>query len=241
MSASTGKSPTGLTLISGAGGAVVGVLVATACWAATGRFLWYSWVFAPLVLGLAGVGFAAMASRSVWFEHTTLYRHWTGLLGRTAGRPAIYVFLVAFAAAGVTVGAVPLVGNRPGTSWDVPFTGDPTEYEPILRDLQSDNEEQRRNALQMLDWHPLPQRDIGPARDRVREQLLRLAGDGRVPADDRAKALSAMKQYGRPTDIAALEALRGAIKSADPDDKGGLAYDCDRAVDAIRRAAPGGS
>ena len=241
MSASMRKSPAGITLIAGAAGSVVGILVATACWAATGRFLWYSWVFAPLVLGLAGIGFAAMASQSAWFEHTTLYRHWTGLLGRTAGRPAIYVFLVAFAAAGVTVGAVPLMGNRPGTSWDVPFTGDPSEYEPILRDLQSDNEEHRRNAVELLDWHPLPKRDIGPSRDRVREQLLRLASDERVPADDRAKALSAMKQYGRPADIAALEDLRGAIKNADPDDKGGLAYDCGRTVDAIRRAAPGGS
>ncbi len=243
MSASTGKSPAGRTLIVGAAGAVVGVLVATACWAATGWFLWYSWVFTPLVLGLAGVGFVAMASRSAWFERTPLYRHWTGLLGRTAGRPAIYVFLVVFATVGVTVGAAPLFGGRPGSSWELPFTGDPAEYEPLLRDIHSDNEEQRRNAIELLDWHPLPKRDIGPVRDRVRAQLLRLADDVRVPVQDRGKALAALGRYGRPADIPALEARREAFNKADeadPDNKNGLGYWCERAVVGIRDAeSPG--
>lgn len=226
------------TLVAGAGGAAIGVLLAAASWGITGRFLWYSWAFAPLVLGLAGVGLAAMTMKAAWFEKTPLYKRWTSLLGATVGRAAVYAILVAFVAVGITLGVVPMLTKRPLGSLDVPLSGASSEYEPILQALQSDSEEEREKALRDLDWHALPKRDIGPIRDRLREQLLRLAGDERVSDIDRQVALKALGKYGRPADLPALESLRGVFKKSD---NGILVYWCEQAIEEIRQvAAPGG-
>lgn len=165
----------------------------------------------PLVAGLGAIGLVAVVRDRDWFTHTPVYRHWTGLLGRTGGRFALIgVFVLWLAAAGL-LALYPVWWPSPLVlPMDPP---DPVRQEPpeakasdpeflaaAVRDLRSADRDTVHQALHRLG----DARDIGRRPDDLRAELFRLLDGKQVNPSD---VFRAFERWGTLADVPRLEAV----------------------------------
>lgn len=220
-----------LTILGGMCGGLAGTLLASLSWLTTRLFLWYAWVFSPLMLCLFGVAIVEWWNRSRWFEQTPVHRQFTGLLGENFGRIGVLVFLVLFSMGGIAIGAMPwLASSRSSEAYRIDgFRHDAKYYSQLLLELKSTDETAKTIALSKISGdNSAPKIDVS----ELRMAMFSIAEDANEDRFVREMAVKALGRAGLADDIPRLEAMME--KSKGVEQERGIVNCCETSIDELR-------